>query len=267
VIILTIPQATKDLKVYSELAPDNIQYDNSAKQYIASLKFNPELIFPDSEKYLSQLVSRDYKDKIFFCGSIPSFYSLPCIRRKVEPSVLKYLLKNIREGNAINIEYQSMNKPDPVWRWITPHAIGFDGFRWHARAFCHNDKKYKDFNIGRILSLREEKKHNFDHTNDFEWFNDVTFKIAPHKGLTDGPKKCIELDYGMVNGELNFEIKAAFAFYALQRLGLEEGHEKRPANKQQIILLNRDEIISKLDILKNISATKIEDMLSRDTLL
>jgi hypothetical protein len=257
---ISIPQATKDFKAYSDLASANIQYDTSAKHYIASSKFNPALISPDSEKYLSELVALDYKNKLFFYSSIPSFYSIPCVRRKVDSSTLKYLLKNIREGNAINVEYQSMNKPSPVWRWITPHAIGFDGFRWHTRALCHKDKEYKDFNIGRMLSVSREKRHDFDHTNDFEWFNDVTFKIAPHRGLTDGQKRCIELDYGMVNGELNFEIKAAFVFYALKRLGLEEGHEKRPAVKQQIILLNRNEIISKIKILKTISSTKIKDM-------
>lgn len=35
--------------------------------------------------------------------------------------------------------YQSMNRdrPDPAWRRISPHAFGFDGLRWHVRAWCH----------------------------------------------------------------------------------------------------------------------------------
>ena len=49
-----------------------------------------------------------------------------------------------------------MNKvrPDPIWRRITPHAFGYDGFRWHVRAYCHLDNKFKDFLLPRILEVR-----------------------------------------------------------------------------------------------------------------
>ena len=59
-------------------------------------------------------------------------------------------------GRSIEILYQSMNKvrPDPIWRRITPHAFGYDGFRWHSRAFCHLEHKFKDFLLPRILGVR-----------------------------------------------------------------------------------------------------------------
>jgi predicted DNA-binding transcriptional regulator YafY len=37
---------------------------------------------------------------------------------------------------------------------LTPHAFGYDGFRWHTRAFCHTDRKFKDFLLPRILESR-----------------------------------------------------------------------------------------------------------------
>ena len=39
---VSVPQATKDLKMYSELAPENIHYDNRAKHYQAGTNFKPE---------------------------------------------------------------------------------------------------------------------------------------------------------------------------------------------------------------------------------
>ena len=42
-------------------------------------------------------------------------------------------------------------RPEPGWRWITPHAFGNDGLRWHVRAYCHIDKKFKDFLLSRCL--------------------------------------------------------------------------------------------------------------------
>lgn len=261
---ISIPQATKDIKAYAEIAPNNIFYDSRAKQYVSPPEFNPVLTSLDSSSYLNRLLASDTESDSFFYGLKPSFYTVPCIQRRINPFVLKYVLKNIQESNAIYIEYQSMSGSDPSWRWITPHAIGFDGFRWHTRAFCHKDSIYKDFNLGRILETGAEKPHPIDHAMDFEWFNDITFIIEPHPGFTDGQRKCIELDYGMTDGKLEFEVKAAFVFYLLTRLRLDKGHEKRKAKEQQIILVNFEEIDFQRQMLKKMSIKKIEEMNSRD---
>lgn len=255
---ISVPQATKDIKIYMDKASQNIKYDTSAKQYIASDDFKPVIISPESESYLKTLISSDSEKNYFFCGSIPSFYAIPCIQRKISPFVLKYVLKNIKDGNAVNIQYQSMSGSGPKWRWITPHAIGFDGFRWHTRAFCHEHQAYNDFNLGRILNTGDIKPHVIDHTHDFEWFTDITFTIEPHPGLTDEQRKGIELDYGMTDGKLEFEVNAAFVFYMLKRLGLEEGHEEREPIKQQIVLVNREQIETQRDLLRKMSAKKIK---------
>jgi len=256
---ISVPQATKDIKVYMEMAPGNIQYDTSAKQYTAPDGFMPVLISTDSESYLKELLSSDTEKDHFFCGSIPPFYTTPCIQRKISPPVLKYILRNIREGNAVYIEYQSMSGTGPAWRWISPHAIGFDGFRWHTRAFCHKSRVYKDFNLGRIYQTGASKPHAVDHGNDFEWFNDITLIIQPHPELTDAQRMGIEHDYGMTAGFLEFEVRAAFIFYMLKRLGLEKDHEKNHPVRQQIILVNKDQIDTQKQMLQKMSAKKIEE--------
>ena len=108
---ISIPQSTKDIKAYIEKAPDNIRYDSKAKQYVAAEGFEPVLISPDSETYLQRLLTSDPGQEEFFCGSMPSFYNAPCIQRKIDPKILKYILKNINEGNAVHVEYQSMSGP------------------------------------------------------------------------------------------------------------------------------------------------------------
>lgn len=255
---ISIPQATKDIKTYMEMAPDNIKYDTSAKQYRTTADFEPVIISPSSESYLRRLLSSNSEGDFFFCGLTPSFYTVPCIQRQLSPSVLKYFLKNIKIGNAVFIEYQSMSGAGPKWRWITPHAIGFDGFRWHTRAFCHEHQTYNDFNLGRILDTGEVKPHIMDHTIDFEWFTDITFTIEPHNGLTEGQRRGVEFDYGMTDGKLDFEVKAAFVFYMFKRLGLEDGHEKNDPIKQQIVLINKEQIESQRQLLRKMSAKKID---------
>jgi hypothetical protein len=256
---ISIPQSTKDIKAYIEKAPDNIRYDSKAKQYVAGEEFKPVFISPDSESYLKRLLTSDADQEDFFCGSMPSFYNAPCIQRKIDPKILKYILKNINEGNAVNIEYQSMSGSGPGWRWITPHAIGFDGFRWHTRAFCHKSRVFKDYNLGRIYNTGETEPHPIDTSSDFQWFTDITFIIEPHPGLTGEQKKGIERDYGMSNGTLEFEVRGAFVFYMLKRLNLEDGHEENNPIKQQIVLINREQIESQRQMLEKMSANKIEE--------
>ncbi len=257
---ISIPQATKDIKEYSEKAPDNIRYDQSVKHYIATENFTPTVSTPSSEDYLTRLrLLPGKKDatKFFNSGSIPPFSEIPKFQRSVDKNVLKPLLRSIHDKQAVEVNYQSMSCPEPELRWITPHSLGCDGFRWHVRALCHRSSMYKDFNLGRILSITRTKNDKFDHSIDYEWNNEITIKIAPNKGLSPGQRACIERDYGMKDGEISLEIKAAFFYYFKKRFGFGVDHDKSPGNEQQIILLNHDEVSAKIDLLQSMSKKKI----------
>ena len=84
-------------------------------------------------------------------------------------SPFRNILQAVRNNQAIEIKYQSLstNRPKPVWRWFTPHAFGFEGMRWHTRAFCHIDKQFKDFLLPRILDTHAEDKGKADPFDDF----------------------------------------------------------------------------------------------------
>ena len=73
-----------------------------------------------------------------------------------------------------------MSSPEPKWRWFSPHALGFDGFRWHARAWCHNRKEFRDFVLARILEIGETRPAEIDPADDAGWQREVTLKLAPH---------------------------------------------------------------------------------------
>jgi predicted DNA-binding transcriptional regulator YafY len=80
---------------------------------------------------------------------------MPVPTRRIDPTFLKQFVSVIRAGNSIEINYQSMNhsRPGAIWRRITPHAFAHDGLRWHVRAFCHIDSKFKDFILSRCQGL------------------------------------------------------------------------------------------------------------------
>ncbi len=242
---ISTPQASADLARYQELAPTNLTYDSSLKCYLATHEFRSAFDAEDSDRYLAQLrsiASGTIRPEEAWLDEPPDFRVVPAPGRSVDTRTLKAVLSAIREREALRILYQSMSKPDPQWRWITPHALGFDGFRWHARAFCHNDETFKDFVFARILDIGESKPHAIDPAADRAWSESVTVTIAPHPGLSQGQRRGVELDYGMQNGERAIEVPKAFLYYFLKRLGLDgEPARKRPQD-QHIVLVNRKQV-------------------------
>lgn len=222
---ISVPQASIDLKHYVELAPDNVEYDMRRKAYFATDGFAPRLITPNSRDYLAQLeVLRAEQDSPFahvpFISSPPSFEIVPFPDRVVSPEILKAVLSAIREERAMEIRYQSMSRPEPTFRWISPHSIGSDGFRWHIRAFCHEKDDFGDFIFGRILELGATRPSDAEKMEDLEWHTFVELTISPNPDLTEGQRKGIALDYGMTDNLSKLVVRKALAKYLKKRLGL-----------------------------------------------
>ncbi|MFO0291903.1 MAG: WYL domain-containing protein, partial [Rhodospirillales bacterium] len=143
------------------------------------------------------------------------------------------------------VKYQSLSRPEPRWRWIAPHAIGFDGFRWHTRAFCLTDQSFKDFLLSRIIETRGTKPSEVDADGDADWNEQVILEIGPHPELSETQQKVIALDYGMRGGRAKIPVRKALLYYALKRLGLDTDPTARRPQDQQIVLLNAAELSTK----------------------
>jgi hypothetical protein len=78
---------------------------------------------------------------------------------------------------------------------------------------------------------------------DEEWHTEVVLEIGPHPDLSDNQRHAIEMDYGMQDGRAQITVRRALLFYGLKRLGLDTDPAARQPQDQQIVLLNRDEVI------------------------
>jgi predicted DNA-binding transcriptional regulator YafY len=199
----SIAQATTDLNRYLAMAPVNMAYDKSAKAYVRRPGFKARFLEPEAGRYLSQLKS--VADGILdatetWIGPLPAFDAAPTPARSVNAIILRSIVAAIRRGEAIEIKYQSLSRPEPKWRWIAPHALGHDGFRWHARAFCETDRVFKDFLLSRVLETRGTRSATAAPEDDRDWQEHVTLEIGPHPKLSGTQKKVIALDYPVVLG-------------------------------------------------------------------
>lgn len=242
---LSVNQASADLNRYIGLAPDNMVYDKSARTYVRGPGFKPVFGGLDAGRYLAQL--RSCADGLLdrsdcWIAELPAYGAAPTPVRGVDPATLRRVVSAIRHSEAIEVNYQSLSRPEPTWRWIAPHAIGFDGFRWHTRAFCLADECFKDFLLSRILEIRGSRESAVSADDDRDWHTEVTLEIGPHPALSEMQARVIALDYGMRGGKAKIKVRRALLYYALRRLGLDTDPAARRPQDQQIVLLNREAI-------------------------
>lgn len=241
---ISTQQASADIQEYLRISGTTVIYDRSAKAYRPGEDFHPHFVSSSPNDYLNQLLIDDKARGagVAFIGTPPPFATLPHLQRRIETSIFKAVLSSLRARQNLEVQYQSMNTSEPVSRWISPHSFGYDGFRWHVRAYCHRREEFRDFVLARILCTGQTKTSEVCAEDDTDWHDTITIRIGPHPRLSAAQRKAIELDYDMKMGETSFEVRAAFAFYVLQRLGLDLASEMKPAEARQIVLLNPDEL-------------------------
>ena len=240
---VSVNQASTDLNRYIGFAPDNMVYDKSARTYVRGSNFKPQFLEPDASRYLAQL--RSVADGILdredaWIANLPPYAATPTPVRGVNPATLRSVVGAIRRSEAIEVRYQSLSNPEPRWRWIAPHAIAFDGFRWHTRAFCLADECFKDFLLSRMLEVRGTGEAATSAAEDEDWQSEVTLEVAPHPDLSETQARVIALDYGMQDGKAEIKVRRALLYYTLKRLGLDTDPSARKPQDQQIVLLNRE---------------------------
>ena len=244
---VSIGQASADIARYLALSPKGVSYNKSAKRYVADAGFRPVLTSPDATRFLNelrivgaQLLSADAT----MLGWVPPFDATPLPDRKADPLVLRSIITAIRKELRLDVEYQSMSRSEPIRRVIEPHALAYDGFRWHVRAFDQHQQQFRDFVLGRISKPKLDGPASSSDKDDRAWQEYVSIEIAPHPKLTRAQAKAIALDYGLSGGKSKIRVRRALLYYALRRLGLDVDPGLRSPQEQHIVLKNRQAIES-----------------------
>lgn len=241
---ISVPQASLDLAKYQEMAPTNTIYDRTEKAYLAAENFSPVVTSHEADLYLNQLLALDWgmlqADSAYF-GWTPPVAAVKAPARTLKASDLRVVLRAIKSRRMVRMTYQSMNQPVPTERMISPHAIVFDGSRWHIRAYCHQREAYRDFVFARILDLGLGEASSIDPETDSVWQKEIEAVIEPHPALSSTQKRAIELEYGMHEGRLTLKTREALLFYVLRHLALlRESDEPHWSN--YVSLANRNQL-------------------------
>ncbi|WP_170851957.1 WYL domain-containing protein [Paracoccus alcaliphilus] len=246
---LSRAQASKEINAYKRDHPDNIVYDPHAKTYAMGTMFIPQYETPDASLYLNDLMGISRGACIQNAeryALIPDVFSPPIPSRGVKPETLRPILRAIDAKKRLKITYQSMSADEPKERSISPHALCFDGFRWHCRAFCFSADGFRDFVISRILEVQPLDDDGVDPSSDLDWCMSIMLEVGPHPDLSNAQRRAVELDYEMTGGRAQLEVRKSMLFYTLKRLGLDTPANARPAHQQHIILTGPSELLEQM---------------------
>jgi len=240
-------QASKDINTYiTDYASENLVYDKQIKGYVPTEAFKPLFIDDSASAYLD-LLNQNNARAPHIEGLALAYGHTEVLKvpdRSVQPEVLRPLLKACREKRRLDIDYVSFNSPELEGRTIAPHTLVYTGMRWHVRAYCEKNRKYRDFVLSRFRGvplLRDEVTENaMEH--DTEWNSQIDVIFKPDERLTPAQRTIIEVDYGMLEGRLVVPSSLALAKYVVRRFHVSPSvHDARP-EAQQLVLANLAEL-------------------------
>ncbi|WP_373974151.1 WYL domain-containing protein [Chitinibacter sp. SCUT-21] len=224
--------ASRDLAIYKELAPHNIDYDLKAKSYTYQDTFKP--IFEHAVQRVLTWLTEGFGDGSTVARPVLGGLEIPVSICKPSLTVLAALTRAISARRPVTIKYYSMSSGESE-RVIVPFALVDTGLRWHTRAFDRKTGEFRDFVVTRIenlVFLNEEPKPNELPDQDFQWTRVVELDLVPHPRLSR--PEIIEMDYGMQDGALKVKLRAAIAGYTLHKWSVDcsadhslRGHEFR----------------------------------------
>lgn len=242
---VSVPQASKDLALYQDQAPHNLRYDRSQKRYFAATKFRPKFITLNADAYLGNLATRQLSaesDGVALAAVAPIADRLPIPQRRIDADVLRSILGCVREKRSLEILYQSMSekRPEPMWRRISPHAFASDGLRWHVRAYCHRDDKFKDFILSRCQDTRSPDTPGALPSDDLQWATYFSVALRPNPRLSVSQQEIVAEDFAMVDGEAVVPVRRALLYYFSKRLRFDVAGRFDDPREAPVIVKNRE---------------------------
>ncbi|AAZ98149.1 conserved hypothetical protein [Thiobacillus denitrificans ATCC 25259] len=245
---LSDPAATKDLKLYSDLAPGNLAYNHGVFGFVPAHGFaaafadlSPARALPVIAANLA-VANGPYGDTLIY--GLPTA-SLPLPVRLPSAHTLAAITRAIHGRRKLRVTYRSLSGRDNQEpRLLEPHTLVDTGLRWHVRAYSEDGCDFRDFVLSRIvdaecLDAPAESGGQYDD----DWVEQVTLQLVPHSGLDPARRENLLLDYGASGEVIEVTVRRALLGYVLQRLAVDTtaDHSLNP-HANQLMLLNREEI-------------------------
>ncbi|MDP2029498.1 MAG: WYL domain-containing protein [Thiobacillus sp.] len=233
------PAATRDLALYRDERPKNLEYSHTERTYLVSDEFVP-LFEHSGDEALSMIAKGHF--------ALPKKGRKPMLRCDLPTqldhpnvSVVAAITRAISKRRIVSIDYLS-HSSGRTRRQIAPFALVDNGLRWHIRAFDRRRNRFSDFVIARISNLRFEDsavQENELWEQDIQWNRIVELELVPHPKRLHSETPAFE--YKMTDGVIKLQLRAAVAGYFLRRWNIDcSADHSLEGNEYQLWLMNRE---------------------------
>lgn len=212
---ISLPQASADFAAYLLKNPLAASYDVRQKRYNALPSFRTIYAKPDFASGAIAFLNQRSRASI-----IEKAARIDLPERAMRPSVIQTLVRAVVSDEAVEIVYHSVHSSTARMRLVFPHAFAHDGYRWHVRAFCMDNRDYRDFVVGRIESCRLSQGRAKPAIFDRDWNTWTILRLRPHRGLTKQQRIAIIRDFGMTRGQCTLRVRKALLGYTLAYLNV-----------------------------------------------
>jgi WYL domain len=228
--------AKSDLRDYRRGYAGDLKPDPQDNIYRVGIDFMPRIARPDAEAYLDRLARRE--------ASPVAVAAVPDVdRRTVDHIILQSIVRAIRDGHEIDIDYRSPRAASARRYRIFPHALLHDGFRWSVR--CHIRGETGD-RWGEMVLDRIEEVAGATWPpavpladGDEDWRSIIEVELVPNPGLDAAGRSLIEAQYGMRNGCKVVPVRRCMLAYFLKRYQLEEPTSLKAPHQAPLALRDR----------------------------
>lgn len=258
---ISAQQASSDIAQYTALAPENLVYDQTLKAYLRTPTYEPKLMHASAERYLLQLVAienRWMRHEDTWFDHTPPIENVSLLRKRTDARILLHILDAINKRGQLEIQYRSITGAPEPRRIIAPHALFHAVGRWYVRAWSAEHSDFRDYNLFRIDQAGEISGAVIDSALDFEWMHEIDLILAPNPALSESQQAALRGEYGMTDGRLVVTMRLSQTFYLMTEHNFDVEPDALPPGKQQLVLLNRDEVINARKTARKLSIDAIE---------
>lgn len=225
-------QATSDLQKYFSLNEGACIYSTNRKRYESDAGMKCVLHRPVLEEGLTLVFGemvgdRWQREKLWdhrqpgLLGSV----SLPV--REGAMAIERLLVIAAAGMRRVRAKYTSVNSGKSRWREMVPRTFGWDGRRWHVRAWCFDNEEWRDFVLGRFEEA-EWPGAAEEVPSDEAWDRWVVVKLRINPELDAVGRRALRLDYGIDGEILEVRVREAMRPYLLAEMYLEEEGRDMP---------------------------------------
>jgi hypothetical protein len=207
--------ATRDIAMYKQLAPSNLDFDSTAKVYRPAASFQP-FFAHEPNRVLTALsqgfgeVATDRQGALVPCEA-PAQPGAPRV------DILAAVSRAIHRRKPLRLVYVS-NTSGRSHREVVPMALVNTGARWHVRAFDRKSQEFRDFVLTRLASaavVEDGEVHGHELADkDLQWSRVIELELVPHPSVAR--PEVVKMDYDMPAGVLKVRARAANVGYMLR---------------------------------------------------